>query len=310
MQTTTAQGAAGTHLGPMAQAWVVALNKEHGLTMRKTCRVLKGVAGLKVSAGGVSQIVSRAAKRMKEGYEELVRDIRGSRAVFADETSWWVGGPGWWLWTFTTKQATVYLVDRRRGSRVVTEALGEGYRGMLVSDCLGSCDPVPYAKHKCIAHHLKAISQAMEDARAKDKGYLERWRGVFLGVIGLYNARGDLPRERYEELRGNLAARVESLLSETSTQESDLRIHRRLSKQREHLLGCLYEEEAEPTNNRAERALRPAVIARKVSCGNKTVNGKNAWEILASLAATCRQRSQDFVSFLAPRLSLESSITR
>ena len=46
------------------------------------------------------------------------------------------------------------------------------------------------------------------------------------------------------------------------------------------------------------------VIARKVSCGQKTPRGAAAWEILASLAATCAQRAEDFVEFLAPRLRL------
>lgn len=310
MQTTTAGGAAGRQLGPVAKAWVVALNKEYGLTMRKTSRILKGLTGLKISAGGISQIVTRAAARMKRRYEELVEEVRGSRAVFADETSWWVGTPGWWLWVFTTRDATVYRIDESRGSQVVRETLGDRYKGMLVSDCLGSYDPVGYAKHKCIAHHLRAISEAMEDSGTKDRGYLERWRGFFLGVITLYKARGSLSPEQFEELRGNLKVDVEKLLSEAITQESDLRIRKRLSKQREHLMGCLYEQEAEPTNNRAERALRPAVIARKVSCGNKTVSGKSAWEILVSLAVTCGQRSQNFVNLLASQLSLEPAITR
>ena len=58
----------------------------------------------------------------------------------------------------------------------------------------------------------------------------------------------------------------------------------------------------EATNNRAERALRPDVIARKLSCGNKTERGKRTWEILASLAATCHQRDEDLVEHLRPYL--------
>jgi transposase len=79
-----------------------------------------------------------------------------------------------------------------------------------------------------------------------------------------------------------------------------------MSKQQPHLLGCLYEPMAEPTNNRAERALRPSVIARKLSCGNKIESGKETFEILKSLAVTCAQRSHEFVTFLASHLSLAS----
>jgi len=70
------------------------------------------------------------------------------------------------------------------------------------------------------------------------------------------------------------------------------------------VLDCLDTPAAEPTNNRAERSLRPAVIARKLSCGNRTERGKRTWEILASLAATCCQNADDFIDWLALQLSL------
>ena len=67
---------------------------------------------------------------------------------------------------------------------------------------------------------------------------------------------------------------------------------------------CPHLPALEATNNRAERALRPPIIARKLSCGNKTQRGKTTFEILASLAATCHQRGQDFVETLRPYLTL------
>jgi transposase len=74
-------------------------------------------------------------------------------------------------------------------------------------------------------------------------------------------------------------------------------------------LGCLDDPAAEPTSNRAERSLRdPGVIARKVSCGNKTEAGKAAWERLTSLAMTCQRRGQGFVSWLAAGLPLDASV--
>lgn len=303
LQTSTAVGAAGVQLGPMAQSYAVALNKQYGLTMRATCRVLGGLLGLSITPGGLSHIVSRAAQKAKDAYEGLIEAIRGSPAVFADETSWWVGGPGWWLWTFTNPTTTVYRVDHSRGKEVVAQMLGD-YKGVMVSDCLASYDPAEYRKHKCIAHHLRAISEQLKVAGAKGSEYLWEWRSLFTGVICLYKMRQLMPQERFLRCRGSLEGSIEALLSRIVTKEHDRRIQYRLSKQRKHLLGCLYEPAAEPTNNRAERALRPAVIARKVSCGNKTVKGKQAWQILTSLAVTCRQRSQDFTDLLANRLVL------
>ena len=133
------------------------LNKYHGLTMRRTCKILRELAGLSLTAGGLSQMIDRVADRVVGDCEGLVNQIRGSPAVNADETSWWVGGPGWWLWTFTCPEITVYRVDESRGAKVVEDVLGEDFAGVLVSDCLSSYDPPTYRKHKCIAHHLRAI---------------------------------------------------------------------------------------------------------------------------------------------------------
>jgi transposase len=97
------------------------------------------------------------------------------------------------------------------------------------------------------------------------------------------------------------------LLSQAVSQPGDAAVRNRLSKQRPHLLTCLYDPAVEPTNDRAERALRPAVIARKLSSGNKTEAGRDCWQILASLAATCHQRAEDFVTYLPNHLPLSPS---
>jgi hypothetical protein len=304
LQTSTGQGASGTMLGPRALATVAVLNKQHGLTMRKTQKVLGDLCGLRVTPGGISQALSRVADKVEDLYDDLIDRVRTSAAVFADETSWWVGGPGWWLWTFTTPETTVYRVDKSRGSQVVREVLGDEFGGMLVSDCLSSYDPPDYRKHKCIAHHLRAIAKARERPDTKDPGYLDRWKQFFQTVIHLHRLRTIFPENSFQAERRHLHGECRELLEEARSQPGDLAVQNRLSKQWAHLLGCLDEPAAEPTNNRAERSLRPAVIARKVSCGNKSLRGRDCWQVLASLAATCQQRCVDFIDFLTPRLSL------
>ena len=74
----------------------------------------------------------------------------------------------------------------------------------------------------------------------------------------------------------------------------------RLRNQREHVFTYLHHPEVEATNNLAERQLRPAVIARKLSGGNGTDRGARTLEVLTSLAATCRQRGVSFIAFIAP----------
>lgn len=305
LQTSVSQGAAKVQLGPRALALAALLNKKLGLTMRKTCRVLRTMTGLSITPGGLAQSLARVAGKVEAEYVQLGEQVRSSAATFADETSWWVGGPGWWLWVFTTPQGTtLYRVEQGRGSQVVRDVLGDEYAGILVSDCLSAYDPVHYRKHKCIAHHLQAIKKARERPDTKDLSYLEAWTKLFQQVIALYRQRDQGSAEQFEEQRSALAARVDELVNRPCTQSGDVAVQKRLAKQHAHLLGCLYDPAAEPTNNRAERALRPAVIARKLSCGNKTDTGRQVWQILASLAATCDGLALDFVDFLATRLPL------
>lgn len=304
LQSSHGRGAAKVQLGPRALALGALLNKVQGLTMRKTCQVLRDLCGLRITPGGLSQALCRVADRVEDLYGGLIQQLRGSAAVHADETSWWVGGPSWWLWVFTTPEATVYRVDQSRGSAVVQEILGDEFGGVLVSDCLSSYDPPTCRKHKCISHHLRAISEAAALPGQTKPEYLQDWRRFFLGVLALYRLRGVVSDEEFARLRVVMEQWRDRLLTQPAGQPGDERIRKRLFKQREHLLGCLHEPAAEPTNNRAERALRPAVIARKLSCGNKTSRGRDCWQILVSLGVSCRQQAKDFIQYLASHLSL------
>jgi len=305
LQTSTAQGAAGVQLGPRALALAATLNKKLGLPMRKTCSVLKQLCGLSLTPGGLSQALARVAGKVQAEYGQLGEQLRNSQAVFADETSWWVGGPGWWLWVFTTPQGpTLFRVDESRGSQVVKDVLGDDFSGVLVSDCLNVYDSPQYRKHKCIAHHLQAISKARERPDTVDTSYLDQWKDLLGRVIKLYHQRDQCTAAQFGEERSRLGQWVDRLLNQGCTQSGDVAVQNRLLKQQAHLLGCLDDPAAEPTNNRAERALRPAVIARKLSCGNKTEAGRQCWQILASLATICENLSTDFVQFLTSRITI------
>jgi len=304
LQTSTAGGAAAVQLGPRALSIAALLNKQLGVTMGKTCRTLRKLLGLRITRGGLSQALDRMAGKVESDYDALVHTIRTSDAVYSDETSWWVGAPGWWLWIFATPAATLYRVEASRASQVVHETLGGDFAGMLVSDCLNIYDTIDCRKHKCIAHHLRAIAKARERPDTEDASYLQQWKRLFQAVTALWKARPRMSEEAFVQERARIEQTVERLLRQPVTQPGDVAVQNRLLKQGPHLLGCLHEPAAEPTNNRAERALRPAVIARKVSCGNRTERGRRTWEILASLAATCDLNADDFLDWLAPRLSL------
>jgi transposase len=308
LQTSTASGAAKVQLGPRARALAISLHQQFGLTMRNTSRVLESLVGLRLSPGGLAQAIQRTAERVRPSLDHLIDDIRDSAAVFVDETSWYVGAPGSWLWTFTTADSTVYHVDSSRGRQVVLDMMGPSFDGILVSDCLASYEDLPYRTHKCIAHHQKAIAEARARPDTTDPSYLDQWKILFTMVSVLWRHRDDLGEEEFARQRTHLGNWLDRLLAEPRVQKGDIAIQKRIGKRRDVILGCLFDPAAEPTNNRAERSLRPAVIARKLSAGNRTEVGKDAWQTLTSLAATCAQRGLDFATWLADCLPLAAIV--
>src|SRR5262249_54008618 len=116
-----------------------------------------------------------------------------------------------------------------------------------------------------------------------------------------------LPPGSWEAAVVNLRAERDRLLALAVEQPGDVRVRNRLEKQRPWLLGCLEDPRVEPTNNRAERAVGPAGVARKVSCGSKTERGGATFEVLTSLAGTCWQQGKDFISFVASHLTPQAA---
>lgn len=303
-QVSTATGAAGTHIGRNALALAADLRTHFGLPMGKVCGVLRVHFGLRLTAGGLSQALARIAGKLQVPFAQLCQALRESPAVHADETGWWLGGQSAWLWVFTNPDGTRFVVDNR-SQEVVRRVLGDDYGGVLISDCLASYDPHPGRKSKCCAHHLKAISEALE--QAPDSAFLHEMRSFFRAAMVLHKLRDGVPAGRYQEAVAHLQRRLEELLAPPRGHPAEQRIRNRLLKHRPHLLTFLVVPGVAPTNNLAERQLRPAVIVRKLSCGNKTERGKCTFEVLASLAATCEQQGRSFVELVATGLPLYRS---
>jgi hypothetical protein len=234
--------------------------------------------------------------------------------LHTDETSWWVGGRGASLWVLTNQAGTVYRVVASK-SRSQAKALMGDYQGVLVSDCLNIYDELTPVQQKCYAHHLKQIGKGLEDPRARGSPYLKALRALLVGAMALKDAKADLPTDLAARMRQALETNADALLGSPRTAANadpdaaplEEKLRQRLSKQRDHLFTFLDHEATPATNNLAERQLRPAVISRKLSCGNKTERGAATWQVLASLAATCRQSGRPFPDFLIPRLAIKPS---
>lgn len=312
LQVSGATGAAGAHLGPRALALAADLNKAKHLTMRKTCAVLRDYFGLQLTPGGLCQALARVAERLAPQYDRLHKDLCQAPVIHVDETSWWVNGKPAWLWVFTHQRGTFYFICQSRGREVLEAVLGFVLKGLLVSDCLSVYDLDGGLQHKCYAHHLETIRKALESAPAccqEPQAFLPQAKALLARAVALGKTRllDSLDPAAFAQQRQQLNEQADALFTLDHAERGEEIVYNRLINQRDHLFTFLDHPGVDATNNLAERQLRPAVIARKLSCGNKTMPGARTFQILASLAATCAQIHISFIDCVVCAVPLNSS---
>jgi transposase len=167
LQTSDALGAAAAQVGPHALALAAQLNKELGLPVGKAARVLAGLCGITVTAGGLYQALARVATAAAPTYAALIEGVRASVAVAADETGWRVAGIREWLWVFVGDAVTVYLIADGRGYEQACIVLGPDFSGVLERDGWAPYRRFAHAAHQtCLAHLLRRTSELIADSRA------------------------------------------------------------------------------------------------------------------------------------------------
>jgi transposase len=154
LQTSDALGAAASQLGPDAQAAIVELNKNGGLSHGKVTQTLHNLFGISLSRGGSLHAVLRAARRCQPTYAAICRSVRRSTWVVPDETGWRVGGWLAWLHAFVGRKGTVYVVDPTRGHAPAEHLLGVDYCGTLIHDGWSPYDYFESARHQQCNQHI------------------------------------------------------------------------------------------------------------------------------------------------------------
>jgi len=301
-QTSDALGSAAVQYGPRLLGLAADLKHRLGVSYRKCSSVLLTLAGVVVASAALVRSSHRLRKLAQPSYDRLVEAASKSPVQHADETGWKIGGRSAWLWVFADEHATVYRIRPSRAHEVVVEVLGEEFAGVLVSDCFLAYDPLRFAKQKCLAHLLKTCG---EIERSKTRGavrFSRRVAALLRKAMALKRRRGTIGDHGYAVLRGKIQAEMDRLLAGTYTDPDNARLARRLRKQREHLLRFLDHDGVDATNNLAEREIRPAVIARKLSAGNRTEAGAETHAVLASLLRTCRRQGRDILGSLGDLL--------
>jgi transposase len=306
-QTSDAVGSAASQLGARAVALATELNKGLGLSYGKTAALLNTAFGLQVSRGGLAQAFARMARKAEPTYQELVQQIRGSPSVTPDETGWKVGGRLWWMWAFSSDQLTVYSIQPGRGYEQATTILGTDFDGFLVRDGWAVYRRFTQAIHQtCVAHLLRRCREMLEVTRPGSAELPRTVKEILQTSLKLRDRRDrNLIGEKGLAIaRGRLETRLDRVLNRNYRAPANRRLANHLRRERDAMFTFLYCPGLDATNYRAEQAIRPMVVTRKVWGGNRTEKGAHTQGVLVSILQTCRQQLRPATALLQQLLHL------
>jgi transposase len=302
LQTSDALGAAASQLGPDLQAALVQLNKDAGLSHGKIQRFVHTLFGIELSRGGVVQAMMRAARRCAPTYQALVRAMPGQSAIVPDETGWRIGGRLAWLHVFVAFRITAYVIDRQRGVVVAERVLGRDYAGGLTHDGWAPYDQLADALHQtCLSHLLRRCGEMIAAATGAARRFPRQVKELLRDALDLRDrdSIGEVGERGMAIACGRLERRLDRLLEWTRANAANERLAKHLARHRDQLFTFLRHPGLDATNWRAEQAIRPAVVNRKVWGGSRTEAGATAQSILMSVLRTCTQQHRDTLAFIS-----------
>lgn len=292
------RGATAHRYGPRTMATAHALHYDVGVPVRKVPVVLETLTGVKPTQSAITQHALRSATGvLQPKYEKLRAAIKTSAHVHTDDTGWREGGTAAQLMVFTNEETTVYQIRKRHRNEEVREVIPGDYCGTMVTDRGRSYDAKELDdvyQQKCNWHVGRSIDAVLETKTAGACAFGRQLKAQLGEAMGLHKAlrEGTCTRAAYD-------ARGQTLTQELTYHLRDRRLadkdNQRLLDElgwhhdRGNLVRYLEDPSIEPTNGAAERALRPAVIARKVSHGTKNPAGSTAHATFSSLFTTLKK---------------------
>jgi transposase len=285
-------------LGLNALSTAAVMRVCYRLPLRQITRLFADLPGLKISPAGISRQLLRLSGWLQGQYHRLKLLLRAAGVVYADETSWRNDGKNAHLWTLTNDTHTLYHIDDSRGGKVIAELLGEAFgsdgRSTLVSDFYSVYDQFDCSQQKCLAHLLRELKDTIaQRPQLADHGFFKRCKRLVKDMLRLQGKREQLDPAAYEH-QVRLVEKRLAELGQSPWNDADAdRLARRLKKYHGKLTTFLHKPQVDGTNNAAERALRPAVVMRKITGGNRSRKSAQAWAILASVMRTAEQQGRD-----------------
>ncbi len=267
-----------------------------GNTLSQIVEVFNYHLQLKITPGGLLQMWYRLQAILYAWYEQIQQEALHAAVLHSDESGWRVSGKTHWLWCFTTADLTYYMIDRCRGSPALLKFFLEEFAGTLVSDFGSAYNKIFCARRQmCLVHLLRELEHTgqYKSPGAQWPEFAKRLRRLLGDAIRLWHRREELAAERYASRRRRLTVRLEQLIDAPWEDAHAKRLVKRLRRHQHDLFTFLDHPGVPFENNAAERAIRPAVILRKSSYGNRSRRGADCQAVLMSVFRTLKQRGHN-----------------
>ena len=286
--------------GPRLRAVIALCAGRYRLTKRVTQELLSDVLGVELSLGSVCNVERQVSEALAAPVEEAREFVRQQPVVHADETGWREAKSRAWLWTATTALVTVFHIAKSRGAIVAKQLLGAGFSGFLVVDRWSAYEWTEL-RQLCWAHLLRDF-----------QGFVDRGgRGAVIGEKLLVQSRTmfelwhrvrdkTLTRSTLQRRMNPIERRILRLLREAQlrAEPKTAGMAREILDRRDYLWAFIDTEGIEPTNNAAERAIRPVVLWRKGSFGTDSADGSRFVERILSTVTTLKQQGRHVLDYL------------
>jgi len=283
------------NFGKNTLAHVTLMKYDDRLPARKVVNTLHRTFLFEATHSTVLNIVQRVVRAVQHVYEKLKLQIKNFFNVYIDETSIKVQGKNFWIWIFTTLTATLFVIRKSRHCKIVKEVLGENFKGVINCDGWETYktykdDNNNVLLQRCWAHSTREV-EAVAEKYDEVKPLFKWFKDIFVMVCKARESGKPL----YQ--RTKLKEKCEKELCQwldVTKQYKELRtVRTKIENGFEHWFTCILHSEVEPTNNRAERALREQVILRKITGTLRNEKGTTANEVMMSLITTWKQQNKN-----------------
>ncbi len=288
--------------GPRLQAITALCTGAYHLSKRTTQTVLEDLFGVSLGLGTIANLEQATVRAVAAPVVEARAYVPQQPAAYLDETGWREGQQRAWWWTAVTAGVTVFVVRLSRSAAVAHELLGERFWGYLVTDRWSAYTWYPTWRRQVCWAHLRRDIEAMiaRGGRSREIG-----EALQVQVCQMFHwwhrvRDGTLAHTSLACYMRPIRREVERLLDvgQTCGVPKTEGVCRELLKVRQALWTFVRHAGVEPTNNVAERAIRPGVLWRKGSFGTQSPDGSRFVEAIMTVVATLKQQHRNVLDYL------------